>query len=56
MNIKIILKELINYIVSGIIMFVIVALGYIRHSGNIKRLMNGTERKIGQKKKEEQNG
>ena len=39
-----------------IIMFLIVALGYIRHSGNIKRLMNGTERKIGQKKKEEQNG
>lgn len=39
-----------------IIMFIIIFLGFIRHSGNIKRLMNGTERKIGQKKKEGQNG
>lgn len=38
-----------------IVMFIITALGFIRHSGNIKRLMNGTERKIGQKKKEGSN-
>jgi glycerol-3-phosphate acyltransferase PlsY len=38
------------------VMFVITALGFIRHSGNIKRLINGTERKIGQKRSEEQNG
>jgi glycerol-3-phosphate acyltransferase PlsY len=38
------------------VMFIITALGFIRHSGNIKRLINGTERKIGQKRSEEQNG
>lgn len=35
-----------------VLMFIITALGFIRHSGNIKRLMDGTERQIGQKKKE----
>lgn len=32
--------------------FVIAALAYIRHIGNIKRLASGTERKIGEKKTE----
>lgn len=36
------------------ITFIISALAFIRHRENIKRLLNGTERKIGQKKKEEQ--
>lgn len=35
-----------------IIVFVIVALAFVKHAGNIKRLANGTERKIGQKKQE----
>ncbi len=39
-----------------IVMFIITALGFVRHKGNIQRLMNGTERKIGQKKKEGSNG
>jgi glycerol-3-phosphate acyltransferase PlsY len=39
-----------------IVLFIITALGFIRHSANIKRLANGTERKIGQKKTEVQNG
>lgn len=34
------------------IVFGITVLGYIRHAANIKRLLNGTERKIGQKKTE----
>ena len=38
------------------VVFVITLLAFIRHSGNIKRLINGTERKIGQKKTEEANG
>lgn len=33
-----------------LVVFAMTALGYIRHIGNIKRLMNGTERKIGQKR------
>lgn len=33
-----------------VVVFAMTALGFIRHSGNIKRLINGTERKIGQKK------
>ena len=33
------------------IVFAITLLAYIRHIANIKRLLNGTERKIGQKKK-----
>lgn len=32
------------------IVFIITALGFLRHLANIKRLFNGTERKIGQKK------
>lgn len=36
------------------ISFLITALGYLRHKENIKRLIAGTERKIGQKKTEEQ--
>lgn len=35
------------------IVFVLVVLAFIRHKDNIKRLANGTERKIGQKKAEE---
>ena len=35
-----------SYILVGIMM----VLSYIRHKDNIKRLVNGTERKIGQKK------
>lgn len=35
-----------------VIMFLFTVLAYNRHSANIKRLMNGTERKIGQKKTE----
>lgn len=34
------------------IVFIMTALAYIRHRSNIKRLFNGTERKIGQKHKE----
>lgn len=34
---------------GNIIVFVLVALAFIRHRGNIVRLINGTERKIGQK-------
>jgi len=33
------------------VVFAITLLAYIRHTENIKRLLNGTERKIGQKKK-----
>jgi len=33
------------------VVFAITLLAYIRHIANIKRLLNGTERKIGQKKK-----
>lgn len=38
------------------VVFVITALAFIRHKQNIKRLMSGTERRIGQKKTEENNG
>lgn len=34
------------------VVFIMTALAYIRHRANIKRLLNGTERKIGQKKAE----
>lgn len=34
-----------------ILVFIITALGFIRHRSNLARLANGTERKIGQKKK-----
>lgn len=34
-----------------ILVFIIMALGFIRHRSNLVRLANGTERKIGQKKK-----
>ena len=33
-----------------VLVFIITALAFIRHHGNIKRLINGTERKIGQHK------
>lgn len=36
-----------------ILAFVLMALSYIRHSENIKRLLNGTERRIGSKKEAE---
>ncbi|MBQ4283390.1 MAG: glycerol-3-phosphate 1-O-acyltransferase PlsY [Lachnospira sp.] len=36
-----------------VLTFIIAALAFIRHAGNIQRLANGTERKIGQKKKTE---
>lgn len=39
-----------------IIVFLITALAYIRHRGNIVRLIQGTERKIGQKKTEQNGG
>lgn len=43
------------YLYEGyLVALVISALAFIRHSGNIKRLMNGTERKIGQKRQVEQ--
>ena len=38
-----------------ILVFIMTALSFIRHKENIKRLLNGTERKIGHKK-EESNG
>lgn len=38
------------------LVFLITLLAFIRHSGNIKRLINGTERKIGQKRQENENG
>lgn len=42
-----------NVLYEGyIISLIITVLAYLRHKENIKRLMNGTERKIGQKKKE----
>lgn len=39
-----------------VIVFVLTALAFIRHRGNINRLIHGTERKIGQKNKEAVNG
>ena len=36
-----------------IVSLVFTALAYIKHAGNIKRLLSGTERKIGEKKKDE---
>lgn len=35
------------------VVFIITLLGFIQHRGNIKRLINGTERKVGQKRTEE---
>lgn len=35
---------------AAIVVFLFVALGVVRHHANIKRLLNGTERKIGEKK------
>lgn len=35
---------------AAIVVFLFVALGVARHHANIKRLLNGTERKIGEKK------
>ncbi|MDO5382880.1 MAG: glycerol-3-phosphate 1-O-acyltransferase PlsY [Eubacteriales bacterium] len=35
---------------SYVVVFLFAALGFIRHSGNISRLIKGTERKIGEKK------
>ena len=32
------------------VVFIITLLGFIQHRGNIKRLINGTERKVGQKR------
>ena len=40
---------------ADILVFIMTALSFIRHKENIKRLLNGTERKIGHKK-EESNG
>ena len=37
---------------SYVLIFIFVALAYIKHGANIKRLIEGTERKIGQKKEE----
>lgn len=37
-----------------VISIVFMVLAYIRHSSNIKRLLNGTENKLGQKKEEQQ--
>jgi len=39
-----------------IIAFLMAALAFFKHSGNIVRLINGNERKIGQKKEEVNNG
>lgn len=39
-----------------IIAFLMAALAFFKHSGNIVRLINGNERKIGQKKEEANNG
>ena len=33
-----------------IVSMLFVILAYIKHAGNIKRLLNGTERKFGEKK------
>jgi len=38
------------FIEGAVIVFVMTALAFIRHRGNIVRLINGTERKIGEKK------
>ena len=39
-----------------IVAFLMAALAFFKHSGNIVRLINGNERKIGQKKEEANNG
>ena len=39
-----------------VVAFLMAALAFFKHSGNIVRLVNGTERKIGQKKEEVNNG
>ena len=39
-----------EFIEASIVVLLFVILGVARHSGNIKRLINGTERKIGEKK------
>lgn len=38
-----------EFIEASIVVLLFVILGVARHSGNIKRLINGTERKIGEK-------
>lgn len=38
-----------EHIEGCVIVFLFAALGYIRHAANIKRLINGTERKMGEK-------
>lgn len=40
-----------SFIEGLVIVFIMTALAFIRHRGNIVRLLNGTERKIGEKKK-----
>ncbi|MBO5488921.1 MAG: glycerol-3-phosphate acyltransferase [Eubacterium sp.] len=42
-----------QFILALVISLIFTALAYIKHAGNIKRLLNGTERKLGEKKKEE---
>ena len=39
-----------EHVEGCIIVFIIAALGFVRHLANIKRLLNGTERKMGEKK------
>ncbi len=39
-----------EFIEASLVVLLFVILGVARHSGNIKRLINGTERKIGEKK------
>lgn len=41
-----------KYCIEGcIVVFVIVIFGFVQHRGNIERLIHGTERKIGEKRK-----
>ena len=40
-----------SFIEASVIIFILSALAFVRHSANIKRLINGTERKIGEKSK-----
>lgn len=42
-------------IVLLIVSLLFTALAYIKHAGNIRRLLNGTERKLGEKKEKENN-
>jgi len=36
---------------ATILLFIVIALGVVRHKANIKRLLSGTENKIGQRVK-----